>query len=88
MADASSEPSLYKILEVQEGASSDAIKKAFRKKALLNHPDKVHPNNEEDKNKINNRMALINRAKEVLLNSRERRAYDLCVKFKIHEKCY
>ncbi|KAI1727093.1 dnaJ domain-containing protein [Ditylenchus destructor] len=86
--DTSSELSLYKILEVQEGASSDDIKRAFRKKALLNHPDKVHPNNEEEKDKINNRMALINRAKEVLLNSRERRAYDWCVKFKIREKCY
>ena len=32
--------SLYTLLEVERNASSDDIKKSFRKKALVNHPDK------------------------------------------------
>jgi DnaJ-class molecular chaperone len=31
---------LYKILEVPKNATTDEIKKAFRKKALKEHPDK------------------------------------------------
>jgi DnaJ homolog subfamily A member 2 len=31
---------LYKILEVSKDATQDEIKKAFRKKALKEHPDK------------------------------------------------
>jgi DnaJ homolog subfamily A member 2 len=31
---------LYKILEVPKTATTDEIKKAFRKKALKEHPDK------------------------------------------------
>ena len=30
----------YKILEIQKNATTDEIKKAFRKKAIKEHPDK------------------------------------------------
>ena len=30
----------YKVLGVEEGASQDEIKKAYRKLSLLHHPDK------------------------------------------------
>ena len=36
----------YEVLGVEKGASEDDIKKAFRKKAKLYHPD-LHPNDKE-----------------------------------------
>ena len=39
---------LYKVLNVSEDADQNEIKKAYRKMALLHHPDKK---NEEDKAK-------------------------------------
>ena len=32
----------YKILEIEENASDDEVKKAYRKMAVKYHPDKVH----------------------------------------------
>ena len=36
----------YEVLGVEKGASEDDIKKAFRKKAKLYHPD-LHPNDKK-----------------------------------------
>ena len=58
----------YKILEVETSASQDEIKKAFRKKAHLYHPDK--PNGDEQKFKE------INAAYQILSDPKKRQQYD------------
>ncbi|KAJ1308012.1 hypothetical protein OPQ81_002083 [Rhizoctonia solani] len=44
---APAETSYYELLGVEEDATADEIKKAFRKLALIHHPDKNHDNVEE-----------------------------------------
>ncbi|CAE6512485.1 unnamed protein product [Rhizoctonia solani] len=44
---AATETSYYELLGVEEDATADEIKKAFRKLALVHHPDKNHDNVEE-----------------------------------------
>ena len=43
----------YKVLGVEEGASQDEIKKAYRKLSLLHHPDK-NPGNVDAEAKFKN----------------------------------
>jgi len=61
----------YKELGVSRGASSDEIKKAFRKLATKHHPDR----NPGDK-KAEDRFKAANRAHEVLSDSKKRALYD------------
>jgi DnaJ-class molecular chaperone len=61
----------YQELGVSRGASSDEIKKAFRKLATKHHPDR----NPGDK-KAEERFKAINRAHEVLSDSKKRGLYD------------
>ena len=58
----------YKILEVNESASQDEIKKSYRKKSLMYHPDR--PTGDAEKFK------KINLAFETLGDERNRRTYD------------
>jgi len=58
----------YKLLEVEKNASQDEIKKAFRKKAQVLHPDK--PSGDEKKFKE------INEAYSTLSNPQKRKQYD------------
>lgn len=60
----------YKILEASPEASAEEIKKAYRKQALLWHPDK-HPN--ED---VTDRMRDINEAYAILKSPEKRKRYD------------
>ena len=60
----------YKILETTSKASADEIKKAYRKQALLWHPDK-HPH--ED---VTDRMRDINEAYAILKDPGKRKRYD------------
>ncbi|KAG8779943.1 DnaJ sub B member 8 [Ceratobasidium sp. 428] len=41
------ETNYYELLGVEEDATADEIKRAFRKLALVHHPDKNHDNVEE-----------------------------------------
>lgn len=59
----------YDILGLNPDASPDEIKKAYRKLALQNHPDK-NPLNEE-------KFKEINTAYEILSNEEKRKKYDL-----------
>jgi curved DNA-binding protein len=61
----------YKILGVDQKASADEIKKAYRKLAVKFHPDK-NPNNKQAEEKFKE----INEAYEVLGNADKRKKYD------------
>ncbi|CXI65823.1 DnaJ protein, putative [Plasmodium berghei] len=61
---------LYKVLEVDKYASTEEIKKAYRKLSKIYHPDKA-----KDKNS-NNRFNEIAEAYEILSDEEKRRMYD------------
>lgn len=61
----------YEILEVSRSASSDEIKKAFRKKAMAYHPDR-NPDNPE----AEELFKKINEAYEVLSDENKKATYD------------
>ena len=70
---------LYKILEVSKNASSENIKKSFRRLSLLNHPDK------NDNNQIKtDKFKQINKAYEILSNPDKRKQYDNQCNFPIN----
>lgn len=62
---------LYRILGVNENASKDEIKKAFRKLAVKYHPDKVKGNKQAEE-----RFKEINEAHQILSNEKKRQQYD------------
>lgn len=62
----------YDILGVSKGASSEEIKKAYRKQALEWHPDR----HKDDKEAAEKRFKEINEAYQVLSDSQKRSAYD------------
>ncbi|KAI0048979.1 DnaJ-domain-containing protein [Auriscalpium vulgare] len=62
----------YALLEVEETATPEEIKKAFRKLALIHHPDKNH----EDQEGATRRFAALQQAYEVLSDEQERAWYD------------
>lgn len=61
----------YKILELEKTATTDQIKKAYRKLARKYHPD-VNPNNKAAEDKFKQ----VNEANEVLSNPENRTKYD------------
>ncbi|KAG7450990.1 DnaJ-domain-containing protein [Guyanagaster necrorhizus] len=62
----------YQLLEVDENATADELKRAFRRLALVHHPDK-NPNDVEGATK---RFAAMQQAYEVLSDEQERAWYD------------
>jgi len=69
----------YEILGVKSDATIDEIKKAYRKLALKNHPDKQQT--EADKERCVNVFAKIANAYEILSDEEEREQYDLRKKY-------
>ena len=61
----------YKVLGIEKTASTDDVKKAYRKLARKYHPD-LNPNDEAAKQKFQE----INEANEVLSDSEKRKKYD------------
>lgn len=61
----------YKILDLKKDATTEDIKKAYRKLARKHHPD-LNPNNEE----ANRKFQQVNEANEVLSDAEKRKKYD------------
>jgi len=61
----------YKLLEIDKSATTDQVKKAYRKLARKYHPD-VNPNDEE----AHKKFQQINEANEVLSDPEKRKKYD------------
>ncbi|KAG8688038.1 hypothetical protein FRC11_006181 [Ceratobasidium sp. 423] len=68
---AAAETSYYELLGVEEDATTDEIKKAFRKLALVHHPDKNHNNVEEATKKF----AQLQQAYEASPHDEQERAW-------------
>ncbi|KAG5646097.1 hypothetical protein DXG03_004336 [Asterophora parasitica] len=68
----SSVPDYYELLEVDENATADEIKRSFRRLALVHHPDK----NKDDVEGATKRFATLQQAYEVLSDEQERAWYD------------
>ncbi|KAJ3854442.1 DnaJ domain-containing protein [Lentinula lateritia] len=62
----------YQLLEIEETATADEIKRSFRRLALLHHPDK----NKDDVEGATKRFAELQQAYEVLSDDQERAWYD------------
>merc|ERR1712096_180951 len=62
----------YEILAIKRTASDKEIKKAYRKLALIWHPDR-NPNNKEE---AENKFKDVLEAKTILLDSDQRRVHD------------
>ena len=63
--------SYYEILEVEENASSETIKKAYRKQAMKYHPDR-NPDNKEAEEKFKE----VNEAYSILSDPDKKAKYD------------
>ncbi|KAG0024226.1 hypothetical protein BGZ82_010508 [Podila clonocystis] len=66
-------PNYYELLDVHPGASKDDIKRAYRKQALLFHPDKMKPHMKDE---ASQHFQLISQAYEVLYDDAKRELYD------------
>src|SRR5215471_19180230 len=65
------EPDLYRVLGVERSASTEEIRRAYRRLARKHHPD-VNPGNKEAAEKFKE----ISAAYEVLSDEKKRKAYD------------
>ncbi|KAL3134000.1 hypothetical protein ABBQ32_008439 [Trebouxia sp. C0010 RCD-2024] len=74
LSSAAREVSLYALLEVAPSASASEIKRAFRQKAKLHHPDVSQTRSDST------RFARILVAYQVLSDDRQRQLYDLSLK--------
>ncbi|CAL7942627.1 unnamed protein product [Xylocopa violacea] len=66
----------YKILGIDKNASTDDIKKAYRKRAMVHHPDR-HPNaTEGEKKEQEEKFKEVGEAYEILSDPKKRLRYD------------
>ncbi len=67
---------LYSILRVNRDASITELRRAYRKRALLFHPDRNRGVGELYTESINEEMRKLNKAKEILFDIKKRLEYD------------
>jgi len=67
---------LYALLELPRGADEEAVRKAYRRLALMWHPDKHSAGSEEARLDATERFKRIQHAYSVLSDAAERRFYD------------
>ncbi|TDL24020.1 DnaJ-domain-containing protein [Rickenella mellea] len=69
---------LYEALDVVQDASQEEIRKAYRKKALQTHPDRLPPGaTPDEKKKAEDNFRIVNNAYEVLSDESKRKVYDV-----------
>ena len=61
----------YKVLGISPNATDDEVRKAYKKMALQNHPDRVAHLGEDVKNAATKKMQEINKAKETIFSARK-----------------
>lgn len=66
----------YKTLGLEKKCTDDDIKKAYRKLAMIWHPDKHTQDSDIDKKKAEDKFKEINRAYEILGSAEKRKQYD------------
>jgi len=66
----------YKILGVNRSATDDEIKRAYKKKALVYHPDRHSGGSEEDRKEAEKSFKEVGEAYSVLSDRRKRTRYD------------
>lgn len=68
---------LYEELDLPKDATADQIRKAYKKKALKTHPDRLSPNaTPEEKAASEEHFRKVNNAYEVLTDPQKRKEYD------------
>mgnify|MGYP001817651867 CR=1 FL=1 len=67
---------LYMILRVTRKSTLTELRKAYRKRALMYHPDRNRNVSEITRETINEEMRKLNKAKEVLFDPVKRSVYD------------
>ncbi|KAJ3519439.1 hypothetical protein NM688_g9301 [Phlebia brevispora] len=68
---------LYEALGVDKNASPEDIRKAYKRRALATHPDRLPPTaSQAEKEQANEQFRLVNNAYEVLNNAENRKVYD------------
>ncbi|TBU49180.1 hypothetical protein BD309DRAFT_852171, partial [Dichomitus squalens] len=73
----SASATLYEILGVTKEATPEEVRKAYRKRALQTHPDRLPQNvSPADKKAAEEQFRLVNNAYEVLNNPENRKLYD------------
>lgn len=66
----------YKILEVSKEANEDEIKKAYRKRALIHHPDKNPSATDEERQEHEKKFKELGEAYSVLSDPKKKSNYD------------
>ncbi|KAI0331447.1 DnaJ-domain-containing protein [Cubamyces sp. BRFM 1775] len=68
---------LYDILGINKDATQEEVRKAYRKRALQTHPDRLPQDvSQADKKAAEEQFRLVNNAYEVLNNEQNRKLYD------------
>merc|ERR1712152_58088 len=66
----------YKILGVEKSANDDEIKKAYRKRAMVHHPDRHSSASDDEKKEHETKFKEVGEAYAILSDEKKRRMYD------------